>query len=194
MLMKGFPKSKGFTQMELLIVIAIIAITATFTVPNIPKWRARARLNGAARELATHFQLAKLEAAKRDRFCAVTFGISIDGTAYDAVVYVDDGAGDEAKKRNLQWDAGEDILRRLSLADSIYQTISLDPSQGGGDGLTIADNAMGQPSIAFNSRGLPIDHTGNIIAAGADSVFIRNDQGGTKTITVSPAGNISITN
>ena len=184
MLMKGFAKSKGFTQMELLIVIAIIAVTATFTLPNIPKWRARARLNGAAREFATNFQLAKLEAAKRDRFCAVTFGIAIDGTTYDAVVYVDDG--------NLQYDAGEDTLRRLSLADSIYRTVSLDPSQGGGDGLTIADNGMGQPSIAFNSRGLPIDHTGNIIAAGADSVFIRNDQGGTKAITVSPAGNISI--
>jgi len=191
MLLRDFRAIKGFTQVELIVAIAIIAIAAAFALPNIPRWRARASLNGAARELASHFQFAKMEAAKRSGFCAVTFNIAVDGTPYDAIVYVDDGAGDEGKKRNLQWD-DEKILRRVKFADSIYRTISLDPNQGGGDGLSFADNAMGQPSIAFDPRGLPIDSTGNIIAAGADSVFIRNDRGATKTITVSPAGNIRI--
>jgi len=76
--------------------------------------------------------------------------------------------------------------------DSTYKTISLDPDQGGGDGVTLADNASGQPSIAFNSRGLPIDNTGSVITGEADSVFIINDLGGKKRIRVSPAGNISI--
>lgn len=183
MLMRDFQAIKGFTQIELIVAIAIIAIAAAFALPNIPKWRARASLNGAARELASHFQLAKMEAAKRSSFCAVTFNIVVDGTPYDALVYLDDG--------NLQYD-GEQILRRVNFSDSIYKTISLDTNQGGGDGLSFADNAMGQPSIAFDSRGLPIDSNGNIIAAGADSVFIRNDRGATKKITVSPAGNIRI--
>ena len=183
MLMRVFRVIKGFTQVELIVAVAIITIALAFAIPNIPKWRARAKLNGVARDLASHFQFAKMEAAKRSSFCAVTFNIMVDGTPLDALVYVDDG--------NLQYD-GEQILRRVKFSDSIYKTISLDTNQGGGDGLSFADNGMGQPSIAFNRNGLPIDASGNIITAGADSVFIRNDRGGTKSITVSPAGNIRI--
>ena len=189
--MKAFREYVGFTHMELIVAIAIIAIAAAFALPNVLEWRARAKLNGAARDLASHFQLAKMEAAKRSSFCTVTFNITVDGTPHDAIVYVDDGAGDEVKKENLRWD-DEKILRRVKFSDSIYKTITFDINQGGGDGLTFVDNAIGQPSIAFNPSGLPIDSTGNIITAGFDSVFIRNDRGGTKSITVSPAGNIRI--
>ena len=182
--MRDFREIEGFTQVELIVAVAIVTIALAFAIPNIPKWRARAKLNGAARDLASHFQFAKMEAVKRsDSYCAVTFNIAVDGTPYDAIVYLDDG--------NLQYD-GEQILRRVKFSDSIYKTISLDTNQGGGDGVSFADNGMGQPSIAFNPQGLPIDASGNIITAGADSVFIRNDRGGTKSITVSPAGNIRI--
>lgn len=186
MVMKKLRRNEGFTLMELIVVIGIIVLAAALTVPNIPRWRASAKLNGASRDLANNFQLAKMEATKRNSFCAVTFNITVDGTPFDAIVYSDDG--------DLQYEpgAGEQILRRVNFSDSIYKTISLDTSQGGGDGVTLADNAGGQPSIAFNSRGLPINDTGTIITTGADSVFIRNDRGGTKTITVSPSGNISI--
>jgi prepilin-type N-terminal cleavage/methylation domain-containing protein len=182
--MRAFRESVGFTQVELIVAIVIIAIAAAFALPNVLEWRANAKLNGAARDLVGHFQIARMEAAKRSGFCTITFSIAVDGTPYDAIVYVD-------SNRNLQWD-NEEILRRVKFSDSIYKTISLDTSQGGGDGLTFADNGIGQPSIAFNPSGLPVDDTGNIITAGADSVFIRNDRGGTKSITVSPAGNIRI--
>jgi prepilin-type N-terminal cleavage/methylation domain-containing protein len=186
MVMKNLRRNEGFTLMELIIVIGIIVIAAAFTLPNISKWRASARLNGAARDLATNFQVAKMEATKRNRVCAVTFNIAVDGTLSDVIVYVD-------VAEDLVYNAGEtEILRRPF--DSTYKTISLDPEEGGGDGVTLADNASGQPSIAFNSRGLPIDDTGSVITDGADSVFIINDLDppGKKTITVSPAGNISI--
>jgi type IV fimbrial biogenesis protein FimT len=188
MVMKNLRRNEGFTLMELMVVIGIIVIAAAFTLPNISSWRASAKLNGAARDLATNFQVAKMEATKRNGFCAVTFNITVDSTLFDVIVYVDD-AGD------LVYNAGADeILRTVKFSDSIYRTISLDPDQGGGDGVTLADNASGQPSIAFNSRGLPIDDNGSVITAGAGSVFIINnlDPPGTKTITVSPAGNISI--
>lgn len=165
--------------MEMVVAISIISLAAAFAIPNIQKWRANVRLNGAARDLANTFQFAKMEAARRSTLCAVTFATTVDGTPLDAVFYEDDG--------NLHYDAGEPILRKLKFSDSVYITISLDTSQADGDGVSFAGNTM-----AFNARGLPIDNGGNIIAAGFDSVFIRNDHGGTKAITISPSGNIRI--
>jgi prepilin-type N-terminal cleavage/methylation domain-containing protein len=184
MLMKNLRRNEGFTLTELMVVIGIMVVAAAIALPNISRWRASAKLNGAARDLATNFQVAKMEATKRNSVCAVTFNITVDGTLTDVIIYVDVNG-------DLVYNGGDtEILRRPF--DSTYNTIHLDTSQGGGDGITLADNASGQPSIAFNSRGLPIDDTGSVISVGADSVFIMNDLGRTKRITVSPAGNISI--
>ena len=186
MVMNNLRRDEGVTLMELMVVMGIIVIAAAFTLPNISSWRASAKLNGAARDLASNFQVAKMEATKRNGVCAVTFNIAVDDTLTDVIVYVD-VAGD------LVYNAGDTEILRRPFA-STYRTISLDLDEGGGDGVNLADNASGQPSIAFNSRGLPIDDTGSVITAGADSVFIINnlDPPGTKTITVSPAGNVSI--
>ena len=108
----------------------------------------------------------------------------MDDTLTDVIVYVD-VAGD------LVYNAGDTEILRRPFA-STYRTISLDLDEGGGDGVNLADNTSGQPSIAFNSRGLPIDDNASVITDGAGSVFIKNDLDGTKEITVSPAGNISI--
>ena len=179
MVMKNLRRNEGFTLMELMVVIGIIVIAAAFTLPNISSWRASAKLNGAARDLASNFQVAKMEATKRNRVCAVTFNIAVDDTLTDVIVYVD-------VAEDLVYNAGDtEILRRPF--DSIYRTISLDETKADGDGVSFKDNTM-----AFNSRGLPIDNTGSVITVDADSVFIINDLGGEKTIKVSPAGNISI--
>ena len=175
----GHSSKKGFTQIEMVVAISIISLAAAFAIPNIQKWRANVRLSGAARDLANTFQFAKMEAARRSTLCAATFVTNVDGTPLDAVFYEDDG--------NLQYDVGEPILREVKFSDSVYKTISLDPTQADGDGVSFAGNTM-----AFNARGLPIDNGGNIISPLFDSVFLRNDHGGTKIITISPAGNIRI--
>ena len=182
--MKNVRRNEGFTLTELMVIIGIMVIAAAITLPNISGWRASAKLNGAARDLASNFQVAKMEATKRNSVCAVTFNITVDDRLIDVIVYED-------VAKDLVYNAGDTEILRRPFA-STYKTISLDTSQGGGDGVTLADNASGQPSIAFNARGLPINDTGSVIAVGADSVFIINDLGGTKTITVSPAGNIRI--
>jgi prepilin-type N-terminal cleavage/methylation domain-containing protein len=53
---------KGVTLIELVVVMAIIAIMAAFMAPSIGEWAAGFRLRGAGKDLADALQLARLKA------------------------------------------------------------------------------------------------------------------------------------
>jgi prepilin-type N-terminal cleavage/methylation domain-containing protein len=55
----------GFSLVELLVVIALIGLLALWGVPALLNTLNRARLVGASKELATMFQVARLEAIKK---------------------------------------------------------------------------------------------------------------------------------
>jgi type IV fimbrial biogenesis protein FimT len=50
---------KGFTLLELIIVVALIGIVATLAAPSFNDSLARMRLKGAVRELASDIRLAR---------------------------------------------------------------------------------------------------------------------------------------
>jgi type IV fimbrial biogenesis protein FimT len=57
---------RGFTIIELMIVIVIVAIVATFALPSLRELVVRARLRTAAGDLHTSLMLARSEAIKRN--------------------------------------------------------------------------------------------------------------------------------
>lgn len=59
-------REKGFSLLELLIVVGMVAILAAVAVPSILKSIPRYKLKGAARTLVNDFQKAKVEAVKRN--------------------------------------------------------------------------------------------------------------------------------
>jgi prepilin-type N-terminal cleavage/methylation domain-containing protein len=63
--------SRGFTIIELVVILAIIAILATVTSINLSGWRDNMNLRTTARDIVSYFQFAKVEAAKRNATASI---------------------------------------------------------------------------------------------------------------------------
>jgi len=84
--------SKGFTMMEIFIVIIIFGIVAAMAVPNFLGWVSSYNLKAAADELYSNMQFAKINAVKQNTEWALVFDTT-NGIYY---VCSDNGDGDWA--------------------------------------------------------------------------------------------------
>jgi prepilin-type N-terminal cleavage/methylation domain-containing protein len=66
-------KTGGFSLIELLIVLAVIAVVSAIVTPNIISWRSSAKLRGAAGNLKGDLEMAKVNAIKENNFVAIKF-------------------------------------------------------------------------------------------------------------------------
>jgi type IV fimbrial biogenesis protein FimT len=87
--MKIFSK-KGFSLLEIMIVIAIIGIMAVVAVPNFQTFLAQRRLNGATRQIAMQLMQARSEAITTNKKIIVS--VSSNNHQY---AFVTDNDGDE---------------------------------------------------------------------------------------------------
>ena len=65
---------RGFTMIELMIVVAVIAVAVALAAPSFRGLLAKKRIEGVASELATDLQYARSEAVSRNATVRVTFG------------------------------------------------------------------------------------------------------------------------
>lgn len=174
----GLPK--GFTLIELMILLGIFGIGASVAIASISSYLPTYRLNEASRDFVSRLQKGRMEAVKRNRMVTVCFKQLAGGDPYDYVIYVDADA-------DLEYDGGEEIISGVRFVD--YESVQFDTSQGGGDGLSFAANDDGKPSFAWNSRGIPIGNSG---MSTSGSLFLKNTKGDAKEVAVGIAGNIRI--
>ncbi|OQX63532.1 MAG: hypothetical protein B5M56_02660 [Desulfococcus sp. 4484_241] len=92
---------RGFTLMEMLIVIAIIGIIAGAVTPTFLRWRTNQQLSQAARQIYSDLQSARMVAIKRNSFAFVSFNTA-SGTYFG---WVDQSGGFSGV-----YDAGVDDL------------------------------------------------------------------------------------
>ncbi len=105
--MKTIYKNKGFTLLELMIVIAIAGILAVIAIPNWFTWRATAKINGAATNLRGDLEFAKMRAIKENRRITVLFE-----TVNRYRIFIDDyfASGNGSK---WNYDVGIDTLLKI---------------------------------------------------------------------------------
>ena len=138
---------RGFTTLELLVVISILLIMAAIALPNLSGWARNQRLKGVARDLMSHFQFARLEAIKRSTTIALAFNPGA-GEVGNYTVFVDDGGGDETLAGNLiQDNEAESTLRRVIMPVVV----------------TLESTAFTDDRAGYNARGFPaLGHWGAV--------------------------------
>ncbi len=80
-------RGAGFTMIELMIVMVILAVLLAIAVPSMREFVARKRVEGVAQELATDFRLLKSQQIQRRRFVGMLFNDNALVTCYSLYAY-----------------------------------------------------------------------------------------------------------
>ena len=162
-------RTSGFTLMELMITIAILAIISFIAIPNLISWFPQYRLNVAAREMVSTIQMARLKAIKGNTDIIVAVNVGADRVT----VFEDDGAGSADADNNGIPDNAVNWVR-----DGIERTFDTEPVPPGID--ITAANFSGSASVRFNRRGFPVDVAGNAVPWGI--IIFDNGRGGVNSV------------
>jgi len=179
-------KELGFTLMELMITIVILCILLGLAIPGFSSWLPKYRLRGAARDIYSNLQLAKMTAVKDRNRCKVLFNVA--GGSYQ-VSSVSSGP-------NGTFGDADDVTVTLKTVNFSEYGSSVGYGNGsatsgvGGGGF---DNEVtfDEDGIVFDSRGMVFKPSGP--AATADGyVYLQNNKNSAFAVGVLTSGVILI--
>ncbi len=156
---------KGFTSIEMLTVLVVVAILAAVAMPDLLAWSEKTSLNGAAQNIYANFQKARQEAIKRNTSCTIVFGSST------YTIFIDDD-------NDFLQDAGETVILDKPWSD-YRDSLSFN--------ITCAKNTDNDRALRFTATGFPKDPTesGNYTLA-----VSKGDS--TANVRVNASGNITM--
>ena len=179
-------KQKGFTIIELLLVVAILAILGKLSMPYFTATIESYRLNGAARRVAGDLRLAQSLAVSQGGIYGWHWGgdpnaISPPGASFSRVEK-DTGTA-------CSWPAVADTM--TTNANVITNWTDLTKELTGITIVSVKDNTPATiGGVAFDSRAAPANPCTAV--AYPLTITIRNTSGTTRTVTVQNAGGVRI--
>ena len=144
---------KGFTLLELLVILAVCGILSAIALPHMAQWRDNTRLRTSVMDLFVELQHARMAAVRNNRNVIVAFNTDnlgvVDGTY---TIFVDDGS-----QKSTMWthEMGETVLRSGKILPGVQ--------------LLKVSFAGGVPRTRFSPMGFPNGFGGH--------VYMRNQQG-----------------
>lgn len=117
-------RSSGFTSLELMIVVAIVAILAALAVPSFSSTLEKQRITTAAEAILSDLRWARAEAIKRNKQIRVTF---TTGSPWSYTVHADPN-GDNTLLKTV---SGSDLpATTLSSTNFASDYVTFDPIRG----------------------------------------------------------------
>jgi type IV fimbrial biogenesis protein FimT len=167
-------KSRGFTLIELMVVIALLGVLASLVAPSFKGALARRAVLAAASDVASDLRLARSEAAKRSSFVTVcrstdTATCAAKGSWHTGWIMFLDRNGDGVK------DAADEVLR-------VHQELAGIQSLGAS---TLADT---KETLTFRPNGLGIGINDSWVATPSASTAA----GSTRLLCISSQGRLSV--
>lgn len=178
---KNIYDHSGLTLIELVVVVAILAIMAGMSISALDEYIPDYRLNTAVRELITDLKKAKSEAIKRNVYVVAVFSpgaYSPEGGIGSYMIFVDDGSGN-GESKNFIHDGDEEILVTKIMPQNVCK---YDAS------FTTIDSK--NDKLLFSSLGLPLIKEQNKFIIG--SIYLRNNKGKYYKISISRFGGINL--
>ena len=173
------PRNGGFTLVELMVTVAVLAIMAGLAVPSFQATINANRLTGSVNELVNALQTARMEAIRRNRRAAVCFSATTDASTPTCsttnpngwLVFVD-------ADRNGAFGSGDTLLLKSKAATSVR--IAGSPALGGG--------------VVYRADGLARDATGALLNGAADLCIVTTQPAeNTRHLSIGSGSRISVT-
>ena len=163
--------NSGFTLIEMIVVIAIMAVMLAIAVPGFLGMTPRSSLKTAARDMISNLQLARIEAIRGRKTWAVQFDT---GSARYRILD-DDGADDT-------WNTTDDnVYKTVNFSD--YRDVSYGSAQGARPGGTVQTDG-----VTFSAERVTFKSDGS---SESGTVYIKNANGDTFAVgSLSAAGRI----
>ena len=189
---------RGFSLVELLVVMAIILIISAMAIPNIVTAVRSARLRSAGSEIAGFLEQVRMTAVRENKTIYIRNKVVNTATTW----YAD-------KNINRQLEVSEPSIGmaptlQIVNAGAPAPTATMLALNPGGDAFTqlktMTDGTAAVPDMGFNSRGLPC----HVVASGACNrlsaanvstnmvLYLKNETNAYVAITVSGNGKVKI--
>jgi len=148
-------KKNGFTTLELMVTISIIAILTAIAVPSYIAWLPGYRLRSAANDVHVAIQMARLRAVKENGKTGVSYSDG-SGKSGNFRVFVDNN-------RNNVYDSNDNIVKYGEMPGGVQLTASM--SQSIFDARGLVTSGAGTVTLSGDAgvtKSITISTTGNV--------------------------------